>query len=381
MSFDPLSFFDPAQNEIERPQKSFQQSAELKNDGKNEITDENVSDDEILLQPLDLPLPQSKPSYEVLTILLKLLAPDQPTNFAQPDVKVIKNHELLENKKLDMSQLETLNNHMKRTVKALLTIPNISTSHSKDLTHYLTTLISYPYSYMSEDERNSIYDQISKLMTSYSSPALKGEVTRKITLPDMEVLLYEPGMTGDNVGNVTWGAAGELAKRLIQDHPAKWLNSPSGKILELGAGTGLVSIVLSRLGYEVCSTDLEEIIPNLTKNLELNDVNCKVCELDWKKPQEFTAKEGKWDCLLFADPVYSLEHPKWVEGCVKEVRAEKAKVIVMLGMRDRFEDVREDLWKRLRGLGMVEVLDEVVDGWDDYGKLRYQFKIFEDDEL
>ena len=55
------------------------------------------------------------------------------------------------------------------------------------------------------------------------------------------------------------------------------------KVLELGAGTGVVGIVLGLLGAQVTLTDQAQLLPLLKENIELNKVqhHVTVKELNW----------------------------------------------------------------------------------------------------
>ncbi|KAL1021674.1 hypothetical protein UPYG_G00016390 [Umbra pygmaea] len=85
-------------------------------------------------------------------------------------------------------------------------------------------------------------------------------------------------------------------------------------IIELGAGTGLVSIVASLLGAKVTSTDLPEVLPNLRYNILRNTKgHCRhtplVTELSWGKEleQHFPQATCRYDYVFAADVVYC--HP------------------------------------------------------------------------
>lgn len=56
------------------------------------------------------------------------------------------------------------------------------------------------------------------------------------------------------------------------------------QVLELGAGTGIISIALALLGCNVVSTDLGDLLDLIKKNVELNNVpkhRIRVEELEW----------------------------------------------------------------------------------------------------
>lgn len=106
-----------------------------------------------------------------------------------------------------------------------------------------------------------------------------GELNRTWTipaskrLPELAFTIREPPLTGDNLGLKTWGTAFTIAKRLEYFH-REFLQDAlhtDSKVLELGAGTGLVGIAASTIwGANVVLTDLPEIQDNLQHNVSQN---------------------------------------------------------------------------------------------------------------
>jgi transcription initiation factor TFIID subunit TAF12 len=48
----------------------------------------------------------------------------------------------------------------------------------------------------------------------------------------------------------------------------------------------------------------------------------------------------------------------------------------MVGRRERFQDVRDDLWRLMQELDLTELFRDLIDGRDDYGTLLYDYKVF-----
>lgn len=74
------------------------------------------------------------------------------------------------------------------------------------------------------------------------------------------------------VGACLWDGSLVLAASLI----ASSRNFMGSKCVELGAGVGLVSIVLAKLGSQVYATDLGKVLPLLCENVSRNGVDGRV---------------------------------------------------------------------------------------------------------
>ncbi|XP_018417620.1 PREDICTED: protein-lysine methyltransferase METTL21B [Nanorana parkeri] len=86
------------------------------------------------------------------------------------------------------------------------------------------------------------------------------------------------------------------------------VNFKGKNIIELGAGTGIVGILLSLLGGNVTLTDLPHTLPQIEKNASANVPNghpLKVCALSWGLDQ--TKFPQDYDFVIGADIVYLKE--------------------------------------------------------------------------
>ena len=118
-----------------------------------------------------------------------------------------------------------------------------------------------------------------------------------------------------HIDSVSTGTTLYLSSQLLAHYIQETL--PRGtKAIELGAGTGLVSIALGILGWEVWATDLQNVIDDVLRiNVDRNrEGTVIVQELDW------CANEWKWiysstmdkntpefDMIVCADGIYSTE--------------------------------------------------------------------------
>jgi Lysine methyltransferase len=116
--------------------------------------------------------------------------------------------------------------------------------------------------------------------------------------------------------SVSTGTTLYLSSQLLAHYICETL--PKGKrAIELGAGTGLVSLALGILGWEVWATDLSNVIDDvLSTNIQRNRQCEKIVvqELDWHKESwewiTDTDDDGfcpTFDLIVCADGVYAIE--------------------------------------------------------------------------
>nr|XP_019935585.1 PREDICTED: protein-lysine methyltransferase METTL21C-like [Paralichthys olivaceus] len=121
-----------------------------------------------------------------------------------------------------------------------------------------------------------------------------------------DIVIYE---SIDSFGAVMWPAA--LALCSFLDNNRVEVNLQGKGVLELGAGTGLVSIVATLLGAAVTATDLPDVLSNLRANVMRNTRGrCRhlpqVAVLSWGYDLEQTYPSSlyRYDYVLAADVVY-----------------------------------------------------------------------------
>ncbi|CAG5857602.1 unnamed protein product [Menidia menidia] len=126
---------------------------------------------------------------------------------------------------------------------------------------------------------------------------------------DLEIRIKE---STDIYGAVLWPSAMVLC-HFLETNQDKY-NLADKNVIELGAGTGLVTIVSSLLGAKVTSTDLPDVLGNLRYNVMRNIKDrCKyipqITELTWGQEldQRFPRATHHFDYILAADVVYA--HP------------------------------------------------------------------------
>lgn len=148
-----------------------------------------------------------------------------------------------------------------------------------------------------------------------------------------------------SLGAQTWGGACLMADLIVQS-PSQFTigavpASRSLRVLELGAGTGLVGLaagkVLEQQGTnaQVIMTDFHSaVLENLRNNASANfpgigtdcsSVEMSVHHLDWSQvassySQQLEAPfDRAFDLILGADIIYELEHARWIKTCVEKL--------------------------------------------------------------
>lgn len=171
----------------------------------------------------------------------------------------------------------------------------------------------------------------------------------------INVELYDtPMQTGDDhtdVGLQTWGASIALSEKISRAPEVFRLTterlSSSSRIIELGAGTGLVSLFLSRLMPHITkawptliATDYH---PSVLSNLEANIIShmaktpeaapIKTCHLDWSAPSGEAPLDLPADMLIAADVTYAPEHAAWLRDCAGSLLADDGVFWLMVSVR------------------------------------------------
>ena len=219
---------------------------------------------------------------------------------------------------------------------------------------WLTGLISrssswiYPTSESLSDEeveeREALVEKASALLSSFAGmdSDSEDEISREFTFP-----LLESGRTisidlndkfnsddHDSVGLQSWASAIHLARLMAAD-PTSYGIYPTKqqRVLELGAGTGLLSIVTAKIinalegnrTTKIVATDYHsDVLENLRRNVNINftaahqpSVDVKL--LDWQYPTSDPPFDSEYDTILAADVVYHPSHATWIKGCVSNL--------------------------------------------------------------
>lgn len=119
---------------------------------------------------------------------------------------------------------------------------------------------------------------------------------------DWEQLRHEEGGAGRPVPYwaTPWPSGTALATALAHDPPAA-----GARVLELGCGLGLPSIVSARAGAHVLATDgSTDAVAFAAHSLALNELEGEAAHVDWLAHGHALAARGPWDLVLAADVLY-----------------------------------------------------------------------------
>lgn len=185
----------------------------------------------------------------------------------------------------------------------------------------------------SDEARDSLLDEATALLARFSHQEDDDDfdITRTFSFPSNGKTVHielndAPLSTSDHtsVGLQSWGSAIILAERICAD-PASFnlLDGQPLRVLELGAGTGLLSIAVAKLlpATTVVATDYHPaILTNLAANLRTNfsaaGARVSATELDWARLTLSAPFDAPFDVVLAADVVYHPDHARWIRGCV-----------------------------------------------------------------
>ncbi|KAF9650468.1 S-adenosyl-L-methionine-dependent methyltransferase [Thelephora ganbajun] len=189
------------------------------------------------------------------------------------------------------------------------------------------------------EERSRVVDDAASLLSSFAGDAEpEPALTRDFSFPRSSggspiYIQSNDGalLTTDHtsVGLQSWASSIILAERICwvpSSFHFNSLNRPGVRILELGAGTGLLSIVASKFlpAAEIIATDYHpDVLANLRLNVTANvsgknQSPISVHALDWSNPPtEDPFSEESFDMILAADVIYHPDHARWIKSCVQ----------------------------------------------------------------
>ncbi|KAK2038506.1 methyltransferase domain-containing protein [Colletotrichum somersetense] len=166
----------------------------------------------------------------------------------------------------------------------------------------------------------------------------------------------------DDVGLQSWGAS-ILFSNIMCASPARFGLAqpelgPSPRVIELGAGTGLVSLILRgmlpHLGATsptIVATDyhpavLENLRTNVSLNYPVSGVqHVQTAALDWSAPVLEVPLDIPADVIVATDVIYAPEHAVWLRDCAAYLLAPNGVFWLLVTVRrnGRFNGVSDSV--------------------------------------
>ncbi|KAL6708897.1 hypothetical protein ACN47E_002304 [Coniothyrium glycines] len=237
---------------------------------------------------------------------------------------------------------------------------------------WLTSLISRLEEMDFDDDiRSEMMDDAAFILSSFSDSNNEREeeaLTRNFSFPTAQgnginVTLNDAPLSGSDhtdVGLQSWGASIVLSSMMCAEPKRFGLERnglpDSANIIELGAGTGLVSLTLAKLCSEfgmskprITATDFHPaVLENCEVNIATNSSSCSndTCSvdtmiLDWSQPLPELRRTA--DMLIASDVVYAPEHAAWLRDCAAHLIKPNGNFWLMVTVRKtgKFEGIPE----------------------------------------
>jgi predicted nicotinamide N-methyase len=207
------------------------------------------------------------------------------------------------------------------------------------------------------------------LLAICAGAASAGTRARTYVFGSVHVQLTDVALRNDDFGSVgaqTWGSACVLAE-MIAEEPARFgfelggggADSKAVRVLELGAGTGLVSLTIGKILLESRRRGITQIVasdfhPLALENLRLNIENNNIGPdsrgllpvvsahfLDWQEaadPANALAVpfDVPFDEVFGADVVYEVEHAAWISACLRRLVHPTGRFHLVIPIREGF---------------------------------------------
>ncbi|KIM47291.1 hypothetical protein M413DRAFT_440742 [Hebeloma cylindrosporum] len=190
--------------------------------------------------------------------------------------------------------------------------------------------------------KQNLVEEAAAILAMCAGTASAGVITRQFVFEgESSVTIELTDVPLDNqdygsVGAQTWGGACIMAEMIVENPLDFGLGISPLRCLELGAGTGLVSLtvakMLERLGSsdaDIVATDyypvvLENLRRNSARNLVPDGVHVTSKFLDWSTfcnadviPDPIF--EGGFDVIYGADIIYEALHATWIKSCLERL--------------------------------------------------------------
>jgi predicted nicotinamide N-methyase len=152
-------------------------------------------------------------------------------------------------------------------------------------------------------ERESLPDALLDIVVEEVAPR-GGDAVSIVRPRDWDELRHQEGAIARTAPYWArlWPSGRALADRLAARDDLE-----GARVIELGAGLGLASVVAARAGARMLATDgVADAVVFTAHNLAINDLEGDVALVDWRAADELV-DHGPWDLVIAAD-VFYLRH-------------------------------------------------------------------------
>ena len=245
-------------------------------------------------------------------------------------------------------------------------------------------------------------DEAVSLLALFTGSESEQAITRTFSFPasggqSVEVELSDAPLVSEDhtsVGLQSWASSIVLAERICAN-PGKFSLDPIThgrglRLLELGAGTGLLSITVAKILASrqdrtpgpppiIVATDFHpDVLANLQRNVDDNadTQGLLVRNLDWSQPNLTSVPfDSPFDVILAADVVYEPSHASWIANCVTKLLARPAGVLWMIialrsgGRHEGLSSTVSEAFSFEGGSGRPSILgNETLQRMDGHGR-------------
>lgn len=159
------------------------------------------------------------------------------------------------------------------------------------------------------------------------------------------------------ISSATWPLFGIIwPSSLVLAHHMRNYDIGTKRVLEIGCGTALSSLLLNKQNVDITATDYHPETENfLNRNTKLNgDSDIPYERTSWGDNDDSL---GRFDLIIGSDLLYEDEHVELLTGFIREHSNKKCEVIIVDPGRGR----KNKLAKRLLQFGYVSSFTKPVD--------------------
>ncbi len=131
------------------------------------------------------------------------------------------------------------------------------------------------------------------------------------------------------ISSACWPLFGQIwpAARLLADLMQTW-DLASHRVLEVGCGLGLASLVIHRRAGEITASDCHPLVETFIEaNLALNGLPAmRYATGNWERSNP---KLGKFDLIVGSDVLYQRDHPAQLADFLQSHAAEESEVLIV----------------------------------------------------